>query len=245
MNQTVLIAQRFNGPPGSGHGGLACGLFATRATEMMGGVEPNAVTLHRPAPLGVSLSVHRAGRRVQVWDGGLLVASVSRSDEHIRTIPFAPPDAIADAERGYVSARRHPFPACFVCGPLRAGGDGLGLAPGPLPGRTGATGCFWVPDASLGASTGQQVPPEFAWAAMDCPGGWTADLSRAPMVLSRFKVALTSAPVPGVTHVIVGERDADDGHILTAVTALYRLDGTIVGKALARWSRIAPGTFGR
>ena len=245
MNVTVVIEQRFNGPPGSAHGGLACGLFAARAAEMMGGVEPNAVLLHSPPPLNVPLNIHRAGRRVQVWDGDILVASVSRSDEHIRTIPFAPPDAIADAERGYVSARQHPFPDCFVCGPLRAGADGLGLAPGPLAGRTGATGCFWMPDASLGAGTGRQVPPEFTWAALDCPGGWTADLSRAPMVLSRFNTALASTPVPGVSYVIVGERDGDDGHTMTATTALYRLDGTIVGKALARWSRIPTGTFSR
>jgi len=243
MSQTLVIAQRFNGPPGSAHGGLACGLFATRAAQMMGGVQPNAVTLHRPPPLDVSLRVHRAGRRVQVWDRDFLVASVSRSDEHIRTIPFCPPDVIADAEHGYVSAHQHPFPACFACGPLRAGADGLGLAPGPLPGRTGATGCFWVPDASLGAGAGQQLPLELAWAAMDCPGGWTADLSQTPMVLSRFTTALASPPVPGMTYVIVGERDGDDGHILTATTTLYRLDGTIAGKALARWSRITSGAF--
>jgi hypothetical protein len=127
-----------------------------------------------------------------------------------------------------------------VCGPLRPGADGLRLAPGPVPARTGATACTWVPGDSLGAGSGQRLPPEFAWAAMDCPGGWTADLARTPMVLNRFAVDLTDAPQVGARYVIVGEQDRQDGHTMTTTTALYAHDGTIVGRSLARWTRIAP-----
>jgi hypothetical protein len=230
VSRTVVIERRFNGPPGSAHGGLACGRFAHCAAELVDGPPPNVVTLHTPPPLDVPLDVRRSGGRVHVWDGETLVASLSRSDERIATVPLVPPAVIAAAERSYVSAGQHPFPTCFACGPLRS--DGLGLTPGAVPGRAGSTACTWVPGAALGA--------EFAWAAMDCPGGWTADLSRTPMVLNRFMVALSEVPRAGVRHVVVGERDKDDGHSMSTTTALYRHDGTLVGRASARWTRIAP-----
>jgi hypothetical protein len=244
MSRTVVIERRFNGPPESGHGGLACGRFASCAAGLADGPAEgpalNVVTLHTPPPLDVPLQLRRSGGRVHVWDGETLVASLSRSDQVIRTIPLAPPADIAAAERRYVSASRHPFPTCFVCGPLRPDTDGLRLAPGLLPGRTDATACTWVPADSLGADSGQRLPVEFAWAAMDCPGGWTADLALTPMVLNRFAVVLADAPRVGTPYVIVGERDRDDGHTMTTTTALYQHDGTLVGRSLARWTRIAP-----
>ena len=243
MSRTVVIERRFNGPPGSAHGGLACGRFASCAAGLLDGPAPNVVTLHIPPPLDVPLDIRRSGARVHVWDGETLVASLSRSNEQIRTIPLVPPAVIAAAERRYVPASRHPFPTCFVCGPLRPDADGFSLAPGWLPGRTGATACTWVPGDSLGADSGQPLPPEFAWAAMDCPGGWTADLAQAPMVLNRFAVVLANAPRVGATYVVVGERDRDDGHTMTTTTALYTHDGTIAGRSLARWTRIAPENF--
>jgi hypothetical protein len=239
MSHTVVIEGRFNGPPGSAHGGLACGRFASCAAGLAEGPAPNVVTLHTPPPLDVPLDVRRSGGRVHVWDGETLVASLSRSGERIRTIPLVPPAVVAAAERCYVPAGRHPFPTCFACGPLRPGADGLSLTPGWLPGRTGATACTWAPGDSLGAD-GQRLAPEFAWAAMDCPGGWTADLAQSPMVLTRFAVDLAEAPVVGATYVVVGERDGDDGHTMTTTTALYQQDGSIVGRSLARWARIAP-----
>ena len=231
MRRTVIIERRFNGPPASAQGGLACGRFASLAAELVDGPAPNVVTLHMPPPLDVPLEIRRDGGRVHVWDGETLVASVSRSDERIATVPPVAPDVVAEAERGYVSEERHPFPTCFVCGPGRS--DGLGLAPGFLPGRTDATACTWVPGPALGAA-----PGELAWAAMDCPGGWTADLSRTPMVLNRFMVELADVPRAGAGHVVVGARGGDDGHTMTTTTALYRHDGTLVGRALARWTRI-------
>lgn len=236
MRRTVIIERRYNGPPTSAHGGLAAGRFAGLAAELVDGPVPNVVTLHIPPPLDVPLEVRRSGGRVHVWDGETLVASVSRSDERIATVPLVAPDVVAEAERGYVPAERHPFPTCFVCGPSRV--DGLGLAPGFLPGRAESTACTWVPGPTLGAP-GEPVAPEMAWAAMDCPGGWTADLSRTPMVLNRFMVELVDLPRVGTDHVVVGARGGDDGHTMTTTTALYRHDGTLVGRALARWTRIA------
>lgn len=236
MSLTVVVERRFNGPPGSAHGGLACGRFVDRAAGLVDGPAPNVVTLHTPPPLDVPLELRRSGGRIHVWHGDTLVASLSRSDEPIGTVPLVPPAVVAAAERCYVPAERHPFPTCFVCGPLRS--DGLGLAPGAVPGSAGSTACTWVPDEALGVDS--TLRPEFAWAALDCPGGWTADLSLTPMVLNRFTVALADLPQAGVPHVIVGARGGDDGHTMTTTTALYRPDGTVVGRALARWTRIAP-----
>ena len=244
MDRTLVIERRFNGPPESAQGGLACGRFAGRAQELLDGAAPAVVTLHAPPPLDVPLRIDPAGSRVHFWHEETLVASVSRAEARIRTVPFTSPDEAAEAERGYPSAADHPFPTCFVCGPLRAGTDGFGLAPGRLPHRTAGTACRWTPDASLGAEHGQPVAAEFAWAALDCPGGWTADLAGAPMVLNRFTTVLTGMPIVGTSYVVVGDKDADDGHALTTTTALYRYDGTPVGRALARWVRITPAAAG-
>jgi hypothetical protein len=199
------------------------------------------VTLHEPPPLDVPLTTEPTGGRVHVWHGETLVATVSRTNVRITPPPFVAPEVVAAAERGRVPADRHPFPTCFVCGPDRAAGDGLGLTPSLLPGSASMTGCRWTPAGSLTTGPGASVPSEFAWAALDCPGGWTADLARAPMVLSRFTVDLRAEPLAGTPYLVVGRLDERDVHTLTTTTALYRHDGLLAGQALARWVRYPPG----
>ena len=86
----------------------------------------------------------------------------------------------------------HPFPACFSCGIARPGSDGLGLRPGLLPGREGVTAASWRPDGSLADAAGQ-VRPEFVWAALDCPGGWTVDVVGRPRLRRTLCVPKTSS----------------------------------------------------
>ena len=234
MAEGLVIGRRFNGPPDSAQGGYACGRFALEAAGPLGSGRA-VVTLHEPPPLDAPMRSVVAGGRVHFWHGEILVASVSRAGTPIETVPFVAPEAVAAAEHRYVGADRHPFAGCFVCGPGRA--DGLGLSPGPVsPGRTG---CRWTPDPSLGATAGTPVPVEFGWAALDCPGGWTVDLAATPMVLSRFSAEIIDPPVVGTGYLVVGRRDAVDGHTLTTTTALYRRDGVLAGRALARWVRTA------
>lgn len=231
----VLIERRYNGPPQSANGGYACGRFAVRAADQLG-TDSLTVTLHAPPPLDTPVHLEDAGRRVHVWDQDTLIASVSRAQLRIETLPAISLAEAAEAESNYVTADAHPFPSCFVCGPRRDTADGLGLRPGRLPGRPGETGCRWTPDESMGTGTEHVVPAELAWAVLDCPGGWTADLAQRPMVLSRFTVELVDLPVATQQHVIVGRLDSRDDRTLTTTTALYRETGTLLGRALAVWS---------
>ncbi|MBR7834890.1 hypothetical protein KDL01_16575 [Actinospica durhamensis] len=235
MAGPVVVERRFNGPPESAQGGYVCGLFADAARAWLG-PEPVVVTLHEPPPLGVAMRAQASGARVHFWDRERLVASAARGRGAIAAPEFVAPSALAVAERAYVTVERHPFASCFVCGPGR--GDGLGLAPGEL--SPGVTGCRWTPDASLAARPGEPVPVEFAWAALDCPGGWTVDLAAAPMVLNRFCAEVLEVPVVGAEYVVVGRRDAYDGHALKTTTALYRGDGVLSAKASATWVRLRP-----
>src|SRR5690349_6721603 len=61
----LCIDERFCGPPGTAHGGVACGMFAA----LLG--EAAEVTLRRPVPLGRPLTARRGG------DGGWAVEDVA------------------------------------------------------------------------------------------------------------------------------------------------------------------------
>src|SRR5918993_324862 len=154
----VVIAPRFNGPPTSGHGGYSCGCAAAQVDATV--VE---VTLRRPPPLGVELTVAHD-------DGG---ASLLHDDAVVASGRFA-------------WAHDHPFPTCFGCGPQRDPADALCLFTGPV--GDGRFAVRWTPPAWTGDGV---VEPVFAWAALDCPSSspvhGTID---APVVLGRFTVAL-------------------------------------------------------
>ena len=55
MQQTIIIKNRFNGPPESGNGGYVCGLLASM---FEGGAE---ASLRIPPPLDVELQLSRDG----------------------------------------------------------------------------------------------------------------------------------------------------------------------------------------
>ncbi|MDG6109974.1 hypothetical protein Daura_14540 [Dactylosporangium aurantiacum] len=218
----MIIAARFNGPPGSGNGGYTAGLVAAHLTG------PVEVTLRRPPPLDTPLTVtagqDATGGTVQVHDGEALVAS-ARTDpgeppEAVPAVPFA--DAVA-ASRGYRGFTAHPFPTCFVCGPDR--GDGLGLFPGPLPDGRTATPWQVPPDVS----------PVLVWAALDCPGGWSVLTEDRPYVLGRIAARLDAVPEPGAQCVITGRHVASEGRKATVLSTLYGPGGDVLARARATW----------
>lgn len=159
MTETLIIAPRFCGPPGSGHGGYVCGRIAAYLDA------PATVTLRRPPPLATAMTVeldHTATVRV-LADGTLIAEAVTTPDAPARDAPArdapapdlpgpAPglPDpapglpgsvSMAEARAAGAGSRvrthpdEHPFPGCFACGPDRAPGDGLRVMVGPVAGR--------------------------------------------------------------------------------------------------------------
>ena len=242
MSPEIRIGHRFCGPPDSGNGGYTCGLVAAHVDG------PAEVTLRLPPPLETPLSVAPGdGGSVGVLDRDALVAEGIRRGEEDLGIDVPEPVGVAVAELAGTSSQlhehpeEHPFPTCFVCGPLRAPGDGLRILVGPVTGRSVAADT-WTPAADLAGADGV-VRPEMVWAALDCSGGvgsWLADpIAGNPFVLGRMAVTINGPVRTGAAHAVVGWRAAHDGRKVTAGSAIFTADGELAGLACATWIQLA------
>jgi hypothetical protein len=226
MTTHVTIASRFCGPPQSGNGGYCSGLAAS---GMEGAVE---VTLRRPPPLEQTLRVERSTGRV-LNDAGEVVAE-ARPAHLALDVPSAP--SFEDAEsmsqrfRGFTI---HAFPTCFVCGPVRAPGDGLRIFPGGATGD-GFVSAPWVPDHSLAGEDGR-IGPEFLWAALDCPGYFAVANPGERALLGRMTAEVESTVTSGEPCVVVGWAIGRSGRKLEAGTALYDAAGMLRGRSRQTW----------
>jgi hypothetical protein len=217
----MRIPARFNGPPGSGNGGWSAGAFA-RASGLGGVVE---VTLRVPPPLDTELSY--ADGTFHAPDG-TPVASVTTATDAGEPVPPVPLGEATAASAAYPGFTAHPFPTCYVCGPERA--DGLRIFPGHRPdGRNAAP--WTVPD---------DVSDETMWAALDCPGGWSALHTGRTFVLGRIAARIDALPAPGTTCVVVGRADEMAGRKAFTRSTVYAPDGTPLAVARATWIAIAP-----
>jgi hypothetical protein len=235
----IVIAPRFAGPARSGNGGYTCGLLASVLSP-----EPDAgvrVTLRRPPPLATPMQARAIDGGAALLHGDLLVAEAEPAGLDIAPVEAVTLAEARAAETRYAGLRSHPFPTCFTCGIDREPGDALRLQPGPVGDRR--TACTWTPHRSLELAGGS-VAPEFVWAALDCPGGWTADLEGRPLVLGRMSARLDGPARVGEQHLVMGElRREDDRKTLTATT-LYDSDGRIVARAEHVWIAVDPARFG-
>jgi hypothetical protein len=224
---SVSIPHRFNGPPASGNGGYACGAIA----EAIG--EPVEVTLRLPPPLGTTMEIVADDDRWRVLDGDRLIAEATPASLDGTVIP--PPTA-ADAEAAmarYLGHTHHEFPGCFTCGPERV--DGLGIFSGPV-GDGGMVAAVWRPDDSLPTDEGGIAPP-IVWAALDCPGAWTAIRTRtdAPVVLGRMAAHVIRRPRVGEALVSYAWPTGGEGRKAFATTALADTDGETIAVATQTW----------
>ncbi|WP_316527978.1 hypothetical protein [Kitasatospora brasiliensis] len=234
------MGRRFNGPPSSANGGYACGLLATRAAARLG-ANTVAVTLHAPPPLDRECEIRAAGRRIHLWDGADLLASVSPTDHPIEALPAVTVARARAAEARFEGLAHHPFPGCFVCGYDRPARDGLRIFPGPLDDR-GSVACTWLPDASIAGPDGL-VPAEIVWAALDCPGGWTAPHT-TPRVLGWMTARIDSLPVVGRRYVTTAVLRSRERGTLTNTSALFDQDGRELARAITRWMAVDPDRLG-
>ncbi|MBX6371178.1 MAG: hypothetical protein IRZ02_02830 [Acidothermus sp.] len=263
--EILRIDRRFCGPPYCANGGYVAGRLARILREGTEG-NPTAssspapsgeaarandppeaiqatdrtieVWIHRPVPLQKPLGAVLVGGDVELRDGTELLATARPGE--IRDPPPRPVDwTTADAARSrYRGIVDHPFPTCYVCGPLNA--HGLRLAPGPVePGRVATP---WRPCAVRGQpeddGTPERsgvVPTELVWAALDCPGGWSCDIAGRPMVLGRLCATIRATPHFGEELVIVGELRGQDGRKVFTASALYDREGQLLANAEATW----------
>ncbi|MCW2598842.1 MAG: hypothetical protein JWM02_671 [Frankiales bacterium] len=213
----MRIERRFNGPPGSANGGITCGLLAAHLDA-----DVVQVTLRKPPPLDTDLRVTDG----QLYDGDVLVAEAVPG-----TVDVSPPPAIdvttaAAASASYAGLVEHPFPTCFVCGTARS--DGLRLTAGPI--NEGVVATPWTP---------QESSAVMVWAALDCPGGWSADVPGRPLVLGRMTCRIDALPQVGEPHVVQGWMVGGEGRKLHTGSALYDASGTVLAVAQATWITVA------
>jgi hypothetical protein len=222
----MQIPARFNGPPASGNGGWSAGAFAVAEGAAADG-RAWEVTLRTPPPLDTPLSV--TDGKVVAPDGTLVAEVGALADAGDPVPPVSWDDAVLVA-RGYPGLHDHPFPTCYVCGPARA--DGLRIFPGRLPdGRMAAP---WTVPADVSVET--------MWAALDCPGGWSALHTGRTFVLGRIAAAVRALPAPGAACVVVGRADGMQGRKAWTRSTLYGPGGALLATARATW--IAIGSIG-
>jgi hypothetical protein len=229
----LCFAPRFCGPPGTANGGFACGAIAALVGDSA------EVTLRRPIPLGRSLTVWRAGdHSLTVLDGATPVAEARRAAQPAVAAAPVVSAEVARAVAGRAAYYADPvFPACFVCGPDRAAGDGLRIFPGPVPDRS-VWAAPWTPDPSVAAD--RRVRPEVVWAALDCPAGIAAgeaaDLPEdVTCLLGRMTARLIAPPVTGQACQVVAWPLGRDGRKLTAGSALLDATGAVLATARSVW----------
>lgn len=227
----IRVASRFCGPPASANGGYVCGLVANATDRLV------TVRLLRPPPLDADMTVCAAD------DGNWLVehagqrlaeARLASLDDLVLPATVTSAEAAEAARQApWSDPARHPCPGCFVCGPLRAVGDGLRLFAGPVAGH-GCVATGWVPDASLAGSDGS-VKPEFLAAALDCPGFQALQTGMKPWLLGEYTCRI-DRPVHTAEHcVITGWKIETRGRRAIVGTALYGEDGLLSAVAKGVW----------
>lgn len=245
---SLTIPAGYNGPDGTGNGGYTSGLLAARLTTAGGPAVQ--VTLRNPPPLGRPMTVEEGP------GGALRLIDPDAAQERARLIaeatvtelpddpvipggPVGVPEA-EEAQRRYGGFDAHPFPRCYSCGPERAEGDGLRLFAGSVRPGTGPDGvgntvaCSWTPHPVLDEGDGG-VGMAQVWAALDCPGGWSSDVSGRPAVLGRFTARVDRMPRVGETHVVMGHLEEVDGRKIHTGSALYDGQGRLMAQARATW----------
>jgi hypothetical protein len=227
----MLIAKRFNGPPGSGQGGYVAGLLAKRLVCVA------EVTLRLPPPLDTPMSVEADGDGLVLRHGDDLIAEAVPSSLDMDVPPPPTWDEAMSSARGRTSYTDHVVPTCYGCGPERGDSDGLCIFTGPVADRD-MVAAPWVPAAGLAAADGL-VSPEHLWAALDCPGGWATIEEGEAALLGRYVVEVFALPRPGDRLIVSAwPREPRDGRKLYPGSAIHTADGDLLAAGRAIWISI-------
>ncbi len=242
VTSSLTIPHRFCGPPSSGNGGWTAGALAAHLGPVGDpGTAPVRVMLRKPPPLDTALDVvvdpATGNPTAAATLGDVLVATASPAPDVVEVEPVDA-DVARAAEASFVGLTSHPFPGCFSCGPEREPGDGLRIFPGRVDDdsrgqvRVAAT---WTPADDVDGAT--------TWAALDCVGGWSGDLTERPMVLGSMTARVPALPRAGEEHVLVGGARGIDGRRVHTASTLYDSTGRVVAAAEHVWFTIDPKDF--
>ncbi|MCB1692002.1 MAG: hypothetical protein KDI19_04505 [Pseudomonadales bacterium] len=237
--ERVIIEDRFRGPPRSGNGGYVGGKFAS----LLGlpSSEPVEVTLRAPVPLDAPMDVVPGDDVLSVKAGDVLIGEVRRAN--LDLTPPAPPSfeqALA-AQPGAISLQvregspvpgmRGMHPICFCCG--EGHDEGLHVYAARIDDTQVAAA--WKTDAAWADESGN-IPVEFLWTALDCPGqiAFAVEGIRTGLLGRITAVALRDAPA-GEDYVVTAWRDHIEGKKHFAGSAIFDSKGALVAKALSIW----------
>jgi hypothetical protein len=189
-------------------------------------------------PLDTPLPIEEApdGSLAATHEGKIVIEARPTSID-VSMPAVIPLDEAEKVTSHYEGFHNHAFPACFVCGPERAEGDGLRIFPGAL-GDDGTCLAPWTPTASL-AGTDGYVQPEFVWAALDCPTGWAtyyAAPEGALALLGRLSASILEPVEAGNAYVCAAWPSGSEGRKHFATGAVLALDtGLIHAMSNAVW----------
>ena len=229
----ITLQSIHNGPPHSAHGGVAAGHMAALVDG-----DRAVVRFHSPPPLGEPLvGTSSSTDTIDVVAGCRRIATVRRTEPlPVEVFERLDPMAVAVAEARWLdhAEGEHPFPTCFGCGPDRS--DGLGLAPGLVPGSD-LHATFWAPPVD------GVVPSWLVWAALDCPSGGPALASAsegAAVVTGELAVDIRRPVVGGRQYQIVSRRSGGSGRKIVTQAAIVDDRGRNLAVAQATWIVLAP-----
>ena len=253
--RVLIVPHRFRGPESSGNGGWTAGALAALVDHDVPADHAArwptiAVSLSKPPPLDTPLEVTDDGDLTVAALAGDAIARAEVVGEAPAPVEAVTADEARAAEASYPGLRQHPFPTCFGCGTQREEGDGLRIFPGPVPTDEGETlAATWTPHPSLFEDwhayhdDHQRASLPTTWAALDCIGGWAADLTDRMMVLARITAQVHTLPLIGEEHVVVGTARRADGRKHWTASTLYDGDGRVLAAAEHLWLTVDPATF--
>ena len=229
--QSVVIKQRFCGPPNSGNGGYSCGLLA----EHISG--PAQVRLHSPPPLDTPLTIIEDSGDWLLKHQRELVGTAKPAQ--LDLVPPSPP-TLEQARQARQTFAGHSdlnvFRSCFVCGPARDVSDGLQLFTGNING-TELVACDWQPNADLLDEQGN-TKTEFVWSALDCPGYFALRIpsDSGKLFLLGQMTGSIDKPVPGDQPLIIyAWTQFIEGRKHYSASAIATAEGEVLARAEHLW----------
>jgi hypothetical protein len=226
---SLTFGRRFRGFESGALGGYAAGAVVARRID-----GPAEVNLRSLPPMGRELMLREQGDggELALLDGETLVLEAKPAPFEL-DIP--PPPSVTEAEeaghRPIHDELGHLYPSCFTCGPDREPGDGLRLFVGRTRADADLLASAWTPDPLL-AESGDSIPTEMVWAALDCPSIWA--VGEFPEdgfnVLARQRVE-SLAPVPvGEPSIVTAWPIEHDGRKHLTGVAIHDGDGGLLAR---------------
>lgn len=230
--QTFSVGTRFRGPAAAANGGYVSGLLADAL-----GMCAAEVNLRAPTPLETRLEMRRASDCVCLMHDHILIAEARPS---VLQLDIPPCPSLSEAAQATQNGdgTESPFPECFACGRRRPPGDGLGVFAGGLAGSS-LVAAAWQPHHNFARPDGT-LAPQFAWAALDCPGGFAASEGgkRGACLTVRMHGEILRPMPVGRPYIVLAWPVWRDGRKTATGTALFDAYGQVTARALSLWLQV-------